>query len=836
MAITIQELLASDTISQAVDKINFNFDQLLLNGGGPLGPAGPAGPSGPIGGRGERGTEWYEGTDDPNVTPPTLTPLTADYYLQSNGDVWEYTGLSWTNTGINLTGPQGATGSSGGWSFFGNAPYGTYAATSQNVGYPALMPPGSNTINVNNQGVRTFSIGIAGPNDNPAYGFPVDSAYKISNTLAGLLDASVVSALIHQKNSGSSALKFMGGGAIPGENFEQDDLSSLSHISLGTDDTLNINVPKEATTPTTADDVIGFNIFTEKRGQNFRSGGGISFSTGNKTGGSISSFDNSDFSITLNELVPLGSSALPQFKFNSIGNNSQAQLLMGGGITFPNTPDPIFDGEILAQARKIRVLSSSELFLTSTSDTKLSSGTNEIRVQQGSIAVNSNVGNIDITSNAGTIGISSPNAVSIISNDNLIRTNNNNAFIRVRNTGFADRIDIKTSASLGEIEILADQAPVKIKSTSSYIELRGAGFATDAPVIKMDAVSGQRHTLFQGRQQYKIDGSVPTPATTQLNQQYILLNTDDLVAGETLQYFRNANSSNTDTASGVMMSRYFDGDDTVIIGKPRYPVGSERGGIFINTGGTSNSQFHDAALAAVEMPSNERFRVDRELTKISNKLIMGGHNGFNDYFIDPLFMSNTPASNLFITKPYLKITVGVFSNVTAGNIGSLNSNMTNYNFPFKLTFSDELRQKGQRVYIEVYQASARFAFTTSGQSTLRACAGRVSLSYEAFERDGSIVTKDAPDAVVPAVVVGTSTTTAKHTRYIYEFQFSPDGERNFYCGNGTGNVSAIPVSSGWMLTNVHTGFFTGGGVPVDTMDVTYDYVAPPGPNPNLPTI
>ena len=81
MAITIQDLLSSDTISQAVDKINFNFDQLLLNGGGPVGPPGPIGPNGPIGGRGERGSEWYEGTDDPNTTPPTATPLKADYYL-----------------------------------------------------------------------------------------------------------------------------------------------------------------------------------------------------------------------------------------------------------------------------------------------------------------------------------------------------------------------------------------------------------------------------------------------------------------------------------------------------------------------------------------------------------------------------------------------------------------------------------------------------------------------------------------------------------------------------------------------------------------------------------
>ena len=42
--ITIKELLAADKVSELVDKINFNFDQLLLNGGGPKG--GPGGPGG----------------------------------------------------------------------------------------------------------------------------------------------------------------------------------------------------------------------------------------------------------------------------------------------------------------------------------------------------------------------------------------------------------------------------------------------------------------------------------------------------------------------------------------------------------------------------------------------------------------------------------------------------------------------------------------------------------------------------------------------------------------------------------------------------------------------
>ena len=53
--IVIKELLSSDKVSELVDKINFNFDQLLLNGGGPIGLTGGPGGIGPIG---PRGSVW----------------------------------------------------------------------------------------------------------------------------------------------------------------------------------------------------------------------------------------------------------------------------------------------------------------------------------------------------------------------------------------------------------------------------------------------------------------------------------------------------------------------------------------------------------------------------------------------------------------------------------------------------------------------------------------------------------------------------------------------------------------------------------------------------------
>jgi len=348
MAITIQELLASDTISQVVDKINFNFDQLLLNGGGPVGPAGPLGPPGPIGGRGERGTEWYEGTADPNVVPPTLTPLTADYYLQSNGDVWEFTGLTWTNTGINLVGPAGPSGASVGWSQFGNNPYPNYAATYQNVLYPAPITTG---ITVSNQGVAATLIGAVGPGDvsaNP--GIPFTPAFQLNNTMAGSIDASVVSMLVHQKDSSASAIKFMGGGAVAADNYEQSALANLSSIGLGIDDSIVINVPKSVTgTIGSLQDTYGFNLYTLQKGQSFRAGRSISFTTGTLGPTLTGPLDVSDFTINLNVV---NSSKLPKYEMNILGSKDAS--ISAGNVTLPVAT--LKEGSIVLDSGKVKLI------------------------------------------------------------------------------------------------------------------------------------------------------------------------------------------------------------------------------------------------------------------------------------------------------------------------------------------------------------------------------------------------------------------------------------------------------------------------------------------------
>lgn len=167
--ITIKEILAADSVSEAVDKINFNFDQLLLNGGGPVGPIGGIGEIGPLG---PRGTIWFTVADlfttpaspmwtgtpervndinalnypqfrgDPNKFLPVglggvieatlvfgnINKLLrdGDLYIQESddilnsfssldGDIWEFDSISqsWLYTGVNIKGESGQSGSSG---------------------------------------------------------------------------------------------------------------------------------------------------------------------------------------------------------------------------------------------------------------------------------------------------------------------------------------------------------------------------------------------------------------------------------------------------------------------------------------------------------------------------------------------------------------------------------------------------------------------------------------------------------------------------------------------------------------------------------------------------
>jgi len=144
--IVIREILAADTFSEQVNKINYNFDQLLLAGGGPPGLIGNEGDLGPIGLSGTRmftvidivnrttGTPETPPFQSPNNYFPVATGSTdqigpnnkplrngdlfiqeGDYIPGTDGDIWIYSSITnlWTQTGNNIKGNSGTTGSTG---------------------------------------------------------------------------------------------------------------------------------------------------------------------------------------------------------------------------------------------------------------------------------------------------------------------------------------------------------------------------------------------------------------------------------------------------------------------------------------------------------------------------------------------------------------------------------------------------------------------------------------------------------------------------------------------------------------------------------------------------
>ena len=407
MPITIQEIIASDTISQLVDKTNFNFDQILLNGGGPAGPAGPIGPVGPNGGRGPKGTTWYEDTSttapglSPIVAPPTTTPLEGDYYLQFNGQVWEYTGLTWSITTIDLQGPVGPAGQSGGFGLeFGGAGI-SNPITIQTARYTGTIGFG-NGANTTNEGVPSIMIG--GAVSNTPYvdvSIPLTTSYVIPNEIATTLNSPQASLLIHQRDASARGIIFHGGYTVGNpEKFEQIDINVLSSVAVSNDDRLVLSATKFATSPGGLDDMIGFEVNVPRRSHQYTAGKAITFQTGLENTQSYAS-ENSDFLIN----VGTGSTATGnKFVLTTAGTVNTTVLQAGGG--FPvNLAQNAQTGIIQLQAGLINLTSSVNENIQLNSGGQLKLDTTQGSSASGSIQLRSATGGILATANDGNITI-----------------------------------------------------------------------------------------------------------------------------------------------------------------------------------------------------------------------------------------------------------------------------------------------------------------------------------------------------------------------------------------------------------------------------------------------
>lgn len=171
MAIVIKEILSNDV--NLVNKLNFNFDQIMLSGGGPIGPTGATGEGIP-GERGKRGLNIYTFSN----IPQDGTTFIGDIYIGASGAsgfdrgkvyVIGTTGAtSGTYTNLNLTGATGDKGATGNTGYSGGIELYAAGLTSDYggvEGIPILSEVDNNNviIGIGATGVNADEIGFMMP-------------------------------------------------------------------------------------------------------------------------------------------------------------------------------------------------------------------------------------------------------------------------------------------------------------------------------------------------------------------------------------------------------------------------------------------------------------------------------------------------------------------------------------------------------------------------------------------------------------------------------------------------------------------------------------------------
>lgn len=107
MAISLLDINPGDTIQGMVEKINYNFDQLQANGGGPQGirgeqgDQGVRGPRGFQGDQGVRGNMWFIKTNGTSPIPDE-TPTDNDLSFDGNAEVYIFSEGAWEDTHFNI--------------------------------------------------------------------------------------------------------------------------------------------------------------------------------------------------------------------------------------------------------------------------------------------------------------------------------------------------------------------------------------------------------------------------------------------------------------------------------------------------------------------------------------------------------------------------------------------------------------------------------------------------------------------------------------------------------------------------------------------------------------
>jgi hypothetical protein len=168
--INLHRIEQTDALFRAIEKINFNFEQISLNGGGPTGkrgltglpgvsgPPGPAGIPGAKGDDGIRGSQWTTG----NGSPASGTgAFDGDMYIDlTTSDIYQFDGSIWILMG-SLGTSQGIAGN------FFKKDTTSNTVTNSSDEYSLLLTSDSTETGVNIGGtykLKVFNSGLNGNN------------------------------------------------------------------------------------------------------------------------------------------------------------------------------------------------------------------------------------------------------------------------------------------------------------------------------------------------------------------------------------------------------------------------------------------------------------------------------------------------------------------------------------------------------------------------------------------------------------------------------------------------------------------------------------------------
>jgi hypothetical protein len=205
--LNLLQLLAADDQQTIVDKINYDFDQILSMGGGPMGPVGFQGIQGVPGLQGVQGFQGIPGVNgsrwyvQPAADVPTSpTPAEGDLWLQTDTlAIYEFMGspLTWTNLGYSIESTGVFTGTTGNNIVFTNpnpnrslvlSPINYGGSDSQGTGNYKLKIVGESgspliSLAITNDGINensvTYQPTISIDEVYPASGYPSSTQYPL---------------------------------------------------------------------------------------------------------------------------------------------------------------------------------------------------------------------------------------------------------------------------------------------------------------------------------------------------------------------------------------------------------------------------------------------------------------------------------------------------------------------------------------------------------------------------------------------------------------------------------------------------------------------------------